>query len=166
MYYAIHNIIFRRLNSGTSNLIDTTKLQLKNVVLNQWKLITVLKSYISKYTKDKTFEKAINKEFLLFLQKIDLKAYGDQFIRSVVSNSIAIQNPKDKQDETSSVLPSVLNGLKVAKEKEVKVTKVITPKWKAVPKSVISRVSTFCRVNWIYHSTIISVIVYVIEIKN
>lgn len=140
MYFVILNIFFRNLNSGTSNVIDTAKLQVKNVVLNQWKLITVLKSYISKYTKDKTLENAINKEFLIFLQKIDPKVYAADFFKYFVSdNSISQQNSHNKE-QSSSVLPSVLNGLKIKKYKEV--DEVFTPNWKSISKSV-SRVSIY-----------------------
>lgn len=144
MYFVILNIFFRRLNSGTSNIIDTAKLQVKNVVLNQWKLITVLKSYVSKYTKDKSFENAINKEFLLFLQKIDPKVYASDFFKYFVSDNSITQQIKDNK-ETNSVLPNVLNGFKI-KDKEV--TEVIVPKWKATSKSVTSRV---CIEEYVYN---------------
>lgn len=144
MYYVIYNIFFRRLNSGTtSNIIDTAKLQVKNVVLNQWKLITVLKSYVSKFAKDNAFEKALNKEFIVFLQKIDLKVYSGELIRPVISNSNDYQETKDKTDQTHSVSTNVLKSLKTSTEKADKEGAI--PKWKVVSKSVISKVSTFCK---------------------
>lgn len=130
-------ILFRRLNSGTSNAIDTAKLHVKNVVLNQWKLIAVLKSYISKYTEDKTFEKALNREFVLFLQKIDPKVYGADLTRYFTTDTKVIEkNPVKK--EQSSIMPTVLNGLAVKKEADV--NKIATPKWKYLPKSTESQV--------------------------
>lgn len=140
MYLVILNIFFRRLNSGTTNIIDTTKLQLKNVVWNQWKLITVLKSYISKYTTDKTFENAINKEFLMFLQKIDPKAYSSNFIRYFAQDASSVTQGKNLTEQSTSVIPSVLNGMKLKKDKVI--NNVNTPKWKALAKTTISKVSS------------------------
>lgn len=138
MSFVILNILFRRLNSGTTNVIDGAKLQVKNIVLNQWKLITILKSYLSKYTKDKTFENAINKEFLIFLRKIDPKVYGSDLFRYFVSEASNVKQSKDIHEQ-ASVLPSVLNGLKIKKDKVP--NEVITPKWKVVAKSTISKVN-------------------------
>lgn len=139
MYFLLLNIFFRHIHSGTSNAVDTAKLQVKNIVLNQWKLITELKTYISKYTKDKTFENALNKEFVLFLQKIDPKVYGADLMRYFVPETSVDPTNKDNKEQSNSVLPSVLGGL-TNKEKET--TKIITPKWKTISKSVISKVSS------------------------
>lgn len=139
MYFVILNILFRRLNSGTTNVIDTAKLQVKNVVWKQWKLITVLKNYLSKYTTDKTIENALNKEFLMFLQKIDPKTYSSDFIRYFVSDANSITPSKNLNEQSTSVIPIVLNGLKIKPDKVT--NNVITPKWKAVAKTTTSKVS-------------------------
>lgn len=138
MNSVIHYMFSRHFNSGKSNVIDTAKLQVKKLVLNQWKLIVVLKNVVSKYTKNKTFEKRLSKEFILFLQKIDFKLDNAELIRPFVSiSNVDIKGKKD--DRSSSVLPTV--GLpKTVNEKE---SKEILPKWKEVSKSVISKVTTF-----------------------
>lgn len=138
MFYIILNIFFRRLNSGASNAIDTAKLQIKNVVLNQWKLISVLKSYISKYTNDKIFENALNKEFMLFLQKIDPKVYGADLFKYFVLETKLIQKRKEEMKQNNSVLPSVINTI-ANKDKDD--NKIFTPKWKMIQKNAVSIVS-------------------------
>lgn len=126
--------IFRRLNSGSSNAIDA-KLQAKSIVLKQWKLIKGLQSYFSKFTSDKTFENILNKEFALFLQKIDARTYGNGLVKYFTPEITANQSV-DRKEATS--IPNVFSNLVInISNKEEK--KVI-PKWK-IPKSTPSNVS-------------------------
>lgn len=127
------------MNSGTTNVKDGTTLQVKSIILNQWKLITVLKTYISKYTQDKAFENAINKEFLMFLQKIEPKVFGSDLFRYFVSEANTIKQNKDINEQATSVLPSVLNGLKIRNDKVP--NEVITPKWKVASNCTMSKVN-------------------------
>lgn len=132
--------IFRRINSGSSSTIDT-KLQAKRIVLNQWKLITGLKHYFSKLTTDRTFEKVLNKQFALFLQKIDAKTYGNGLIQYFSSDNTAVKEIEPR--DTSLSIPNVLNNLRLnIKNKEE--NKEVIPKWKMLklnPSNVSFQIS-------------------------
>lgn len=123
--------VCRRFNSGSSNIIGSTKMQAKNIVLNQWKLINELKSYFSKFTTDKTIEIALNKEFAQFLQKIDTKSYSNDLVRYFTSVSVNISRKLEmtevNQEQGRISLPNLLNELVNGKPEEKKEN---IPKWK------------------------------------
>ncbi|KAG5890473.1 hypothetical protein JTB14_013415 [Gonioctena quinquepunctata] len=132
----------RRVNSGSSNALDTAKMQAKSIVMNQWKLINELKIYFSKFTSDKSFENALNKEFAQFLQKIDPKKYGNNLTKYFSSTGTEIIPKKIETKETKQELnrlsfPGVFSGLNInITSKEVE-KKDKTPRWK-VNKPLVS----------------------------
>lgn len=142
------SVIPRRLNSGSSNALDATKMQAKNLVLSQWKLINELKMYFAKFTIDKTFENALNKEFAQFLQKIDARTYGSDLIKYFTPQTASlpekVEKVEGKQELGRMTFPNVLNGLKINMGNKVEEKKEIIPKWK-VSKSLISKESVSCR---------------------
>lgn len=133
-------IIFRQINSGTSDAIEPTKMQAKNIVLNQWKIISELKSYFSKLATDKTVEIALNKEFTQFLQKIDAKSYGNDLVRYFTSMSVSISKKLEmteiNQEQGKISLPNILNELVNGKPEE---KKEVIPKWK-ISRTLVSKV--------------------------
>lgn len=142
-------IIFRRISSGSSSTVDTAKMHVKNIVLTQWKLINGLKLYFSKFTSDRTFENALNKEFAQFLQKIDSKTYGQDLIRYFTSDKDGKDgkkaddgksNPEDNaQNQNKLSLPNVFSTFTISmKSKEVK--KDNAPSWKVTPKPIVTKV--------------------------
>ncbi|CAG9821065.1 unnamed protein product [Phaedon cochleariae] len=137
----------RRLNSGSSNVVDMAKMHAKSIVMNQWRLINELKSYFSKFTNDKTFENALNKEFAQFLQKVDPKTYGTDFMRYFTSQTEIMpkkeENKETKQEQSRLSLPAVLSGLNINignnKEQEKKDN---LPRWKTCNRVVSNEAIT------------------------
>lgn len=119
------------------------------MILNQIKLITQLKAYLSKVTNDlnsnSVFDNALNKEFAHFLQKIQPKVYGTDVIRyfETVAPAVPEKTEKTLQSEDNSgpsitTIPSILNelmGIKSAKNEEKPI-----PKWKLAKSNQISKV--------------------------
>ncbi|KAJ8925966.1 hypothetical protein NQ315_009819 [Exocentrus adspersus] len=144
--------IFRRLHSSSSNALDTTKMQAKNIVLNQWKLINELKSYFSKLTSDnKAIENALNNEFVQFLQRIDAKSYGSDLVKyfSTMNVSKRFEMTETKQEQGNKIsLPSILNELVNGKVEE---KKEAVPKWK-VTKSLVSKETVASRTSHLVSS--------------
>ncbi|XP_050297530.1 calcium-independent phospholipase A2-gamma-like isoform X2 [Anthonomus grandis grandis] len=123
----------------------------KTVILTQWKLINHLKSFFAKFNTDGTFEKALNKEFIEFLQKVDPKTYGKDTMR-YFSSALSFESNKEKsvtetngEQEKSSVItfpttfPNVFGSIFKDEPKPKPV-----PKWKAA-KPVISKESVTSR---------------------
>lgn len=142
----------RQINSGTSDAIEPTKMQTKNIVLNQWKLINELKSYFSKLTTDKTVEIALNKEFTQFLQKVDAKSYGNDLVRYFTSMSVSISKKLEiteiNQEQGKISLPNILNDLVNGKPEE---KKEVIPKWK-ISRTLASKETVSYRTNEIVSS--------------
>lgn len=132
--------IFRRLSSGSSDTLESTKMHAKAIILSQWKLINELKSYFSKFTTDKTVEIALNKEFAQFLQKIDAKSYGNDLVRYLTSITVGISRKLEmtdvKQEQGKISLPNLLSELVNGKADE---KKEVIPKWK-VARTLASKV--------------------------
>lgn len=133
-------------------------MQAKSIILNQLKLITQLKNFISKVTLDKTFENALNKEFAHFLQKIQPKTYGKDLIRYFESTT-AIPKTLDKQTDqetspSSIYLPKVFSGLTFGIGMKVEKKEVI-PKWK-MGKPTVSKESITCRTSQILSSVMVA----------
>ncbi|CAH0552148.1 unnamed protein product [Brassicogethes aeneus] len=139
----------RRYNSGGSEAVDSLKMQAKSVVLNQFKLITQLKTYFS----DKTFENALNKEFAHFLQKIQPKTYGSDLVRYFES-SAAVPKVLEREKEGIS-LPNVFNGFKFGYGAKIEEKKSTLPKWKHT-KALVSKESIACRTSQVVSSIISS----------
>ncbi|CAG9835357.1 unnamed protein product [Diabrotica balteata] len=148
------NIVSKRKYSSGSSNIESVKMQAKNIVLNQWRLINELKKYFSKFTNDKTFETALNKEFAQFLQKIDSKTYGKSLVKYFTSQSTNIVNNTpvheakvDKEVKQEQSMPSrlslpiqnVLSGLSINIKSKEDDKKEIIPRWKTVPKPIVSQ---------------------------
>lgn len=142
----------RQIHSGTSDAIEPTKMQTKNIVLNQWKLINELKSYFSKLTTDKTVEIALNKEFTQFLQKVDAKSYGNDLVRYFTSMSVSISKKLEiteiNQEQGKISLPNILNDLVNGKPEEKKEG---IPKWK-ISRTLASKETVSYRTNEIVSS--------------
>ncbi|XP_018574412.1 calcium-independent phospholipase A2-gamma [Anoplophora glabripennis] len=142
----------RHMNTGSSNAIDATKMQTKNIVLSQWKLINELKSYISKFTADKTIETALNKEFAQLLQNINAKSYGSDLVRYFSSISVGISRNLEmteiNQDQGKISLPNILNELVNGKPEE---KKEVIPKWK-ISKRLTSKETVLSQTNIIVSS--------------
>lgn len=142
----------RQIHSGTSDAIEPTKMQTKNIVLNQWKLINELKSYFSKLTTDKTVEIALNKEFTQFLQKVDAKSYGNDLVRYFTSMSVSISKKLEiteiNQEQGKISLPNILNDLVNGKPEE---KKEVIPKWK-ISRTLASKETVSYRTNEIVSS--------------
>lgn len=142
----------RQIHSGASDAIEPTKMQTKNIVLNQWKLINELKSYFSKLTTDKTVEIALNKEFTQFLQKVDAKSYGNDLVRYFTSMSVSISKKLEiteiNQEQGKISLPNILNDLVNGKPEE---KKEVIPKWK-ISRTLASKETVSYRTNEIVSS--------------
>ncbi|CAG9764915.1 unnamed protein product [Ceutorhynchus assimilis] len=125
---------------------DNLKMHAKTVILNQWRLINQLKTYFSKLTNDKTFEKALNKEFAHFLQKIDPKTYGKDVLRyfTATMGSDTNQNKKQIKGDPEKNIISFPNVFGNMFKDEPKPAPVPVPKWKTV-KPIISKESVTSR---------------------
>lgn len=132
----------RQLSSGSSKTIDPQKMQAKSLVISQWKLLNQLKDYISKFSADKAFENALNKEFAHFLQKIQPSVYGNDLIRYFESITLQIDNKnvdKNKirnEQNTTTYFPNVLNGIKIKIGGNSEGKKLV-PKWKEAQLAVL-----------------------------
>ncbi|XP_056645439.1 calcium-independent phospholipase A2-gamma-like [Diorhabda sublineata] len=153
----------RKITSGSSDVEDSVKMQAKNIVLNQWKLINELKKYFSKFTSDNTFETALNKEFAQFLQKIDSKTYGREIIKYFTSttenvNNTSISDTKEvKQGQASASrlslpIQNVLSGLNINIRSKEEVKKEVLPRWKTIPKPIVSQQAIWARTSQVLSS--------------
>ncbi|XP_028132451.1 calcium-independent phospholipase A2-gamma [Diabrotica virgifera virgifera] len=148
------NIVSKRKYSSGSSNIESVKMQAKNIVLNQWRLINELKKYFSKFTNDKTFETALNKEFAQFLQKIDSKTYGKGLVKyftsqstDIVKNTPMHETKVEKDVKQEQSIPSrlslpiqnVLSGLSINIKSKEDEKKEIIPRWKTVTKPIVSQ---------------------------
>ncbi|XP_074034206.1 calcium-independent phospholipase A2-gamma [Leptinotarsa decemlineata] len=146
----------RRVNSGSTNVIDTAKMQAKSIVMNQWKLISELKIYLSKFTNDKSFENALNKEFVQFLQKVDPKKYGNDLVKYFASQTSEIITKKSepnetKQEQSKLSLPGVLSGLNINIANKENQQKENIPRWK-INKQLVSNESVSLRTSHVLTS--------------
>lgn len=118
-------------------------MQAKSVILKQWKLINQLKIYFSKFAHDSNIENVLNKEFAKFLQKIDPKIYGNDFVQQF-SSTISVDNSQEKsdakgidKDKGGISFPNIFSNMWKEETKSVTI-----PKWKtekpAVSKELVA----------------------------
>lgn len=121
-------------------MIESPKMQAKTstMALNQWKVLSQIKDYLSKVSSDKTFQNAFNKEFAHLLQKMQPSIYGSEIVRnydtSVVDTKTQTKSEVKTETESNVInLPNVLNGLMKRKEEPIKES---TPQWKTASATV------------------------------
>ncbi|XP_030753887.1 calcium-independent phospholipase A2-gamma-like isoform X2 [Sitophilus oryzae] len=140
MFYTLSYVI---VYIPDSTSIDGLKMQAKSVILKQWKLINQLKIYFSKFAHDSNIENVLNKEFAKFLQKIDPKIYGNDFVQQF-SSTISVDNSQEKsdakgidKDKGGISFPNIFSNMWKEETKSVTI-----PKWKtekpAVSKELVA----------------------------
>lgn len=116
------------------------------MALTQWKVLSQIKDYISKFSNDKNLQNALNKEFAHFLQKYQPSVYGDKIVRNLESTVTTRETPKrteavvePKTEQSGLSIPNVLNKLIPTKEEP---NTEVQHKWKTT-SSTISKVNSF-----------------------
>ncbi|KAK7864302.1 hypothetical protein R5R35_009558 [Gryllus longicercus] len=150
-------------NSSNESLKMSLSSQLRVMSVNQWKLLSQLKDYISKTSNEKI---SLNKEWISLLHKISsITGQAEEAIRKGLDNasvtkieSDEVTSPTTQTADTSNkqnqtTFPQVLNGLKLkmSPKASVETTDDLTPKWKS-KKDVVSLTSIGSRTRHVISS--------------
>lgn len=136
--------------------MNSRKMQTRVMSLTQWKLLGQLKEYFYKFSQDKKFQNAVNKEIAQLLQKLQPSVYASEGVRFFDSNvtqsksgdtseakvEAKVESKVEHKEEPGGtyVFPNVLTGLKIKISPKETETKAIVPKWKS-SAPVISKVN-------------------------
>ncbi|KAF2900576.1 hypothetical protein ILUMI_05618 [Ignelater luminosus] len=170
-YRRCATITLRHYHSEGSNAVNSRKMQTRVMSLTQWKLLNQLKEYFYKFSQDKKFQNAVNKEIAQLLQKLQPSVYASEGVRFYDANANVRQSKSNDTSETkveaqvenkvehkeqssgAYVFPNVLTGLKIKispKEEEIK---AVIPKWKN-STAVVSKSAILSRTSHVLSSMI------------